>query len=193
MWVTKLLISPVKKRIFCPKTTKFGIFGQFGPGHAGLFNALLWVGWWLWRAGCISQDTYLLYIILDELAKKKCKPEIETNPLFNRIYNLVRRLPFVHYDHVGLVANTCIHSRASLTVRITVKNGNPPGTGKIWENRFFTGKMDHHGAKCTQIGAQTCQGTSRTCQNFFTFTFKAAGVTFLKVILHLLQKVLNRR
>ena len=24
MWVTKLLISPVKKRIFCPETTKFG-------------------------------------------------------------------------------------------------------------------------------------------------------------------------
>ena len=24
MWVTKLLISPVKKRIFCPKTTKCG-------------------------------------------------------------------------------------------------------------------------------------------------------------------------
>ena len=61
MWVTKLLIFPVEIRIFCPKTTKFGIFGQFGPGHAGLFNALLWVGWWLWRAGCISQDTYLLY------------------------------------------------------------------------------------------------------------------------------------
>ena len=61
MWVTKLLIFPVEIRIFCPKTTKFGIFGQFGPGHAGLFNALLWVGLWLWRAGCISQDTYLLY------------------------------------------------------------------------------------------------------------------------------------
>ena len=30
MWVTKLLISPVKKRIFCPKTTKFGPnFGIF--------------------------------------------------------------------------------------------------------------------------------------------------------------------
>ena len=26
-----------------------------------------WVGWWLWRAGCISQDTYLLYIIVDWL------------------------------------------------------------------------------------------------------------------------------
>ena len=41
MQVTKLLISPVKKRIFCPKTTKIGIFGQFGPGHAGFFDALL--------------------------------------------------------------------------------------------------------------------------------------------------------
>ena len=48
--------------------------------------------------------------ILDEVAKKKCKPEMETNPLFNRIYNFVKRLPFVHYDHVGLVANTCIHA-----------------------------------------------------------------------------------
>ena len=32
-----------------------GIFVLFGPGLAGSF------GWWLWRAGCISQDTYLLY------------------------------------------------------------------------------------------------------------------------------------
>ena len=131
MWVTKLLISPVKKRIFCPKTTKFGpklaflvILGQilifffhilsnaqpknnvkkvprwvlgyvgnktfdfsskkkefcpkttkFGPKLAFLVNLALqalqalqallavpcwWVGWWLCRAGCISQDTYLL-------------------------------------------------------------------------------------------------------------------------------------
>ena len=49
---------------------KIGIFGQFGPGHAGLFNALLWVGWWLWRAGCISQDTYLLYNNDNEKAQK---------------------------------------------------------------------------------------------------------------------------
>ena len=72
MWVTKLLISPVKKRIFCPKTTKFG------PKLAFLVNldqamqaysVPCWlVGWWLWRAGCISQDTYLLYGILIFLA-----------------------------------------------------------------------------------------------------------------------------
>ena len=45
MWVTKLLISPVKKKDFLPKNDqiwpKTGIFGQFGPGHAGLFSALL--------------------------------------------------------------------------------------------------------------------------------------------------------
>ena len=54
---------------------KIGIFGQFGPGHAGLFNALLWVGWWLWRAGCISQDTYLLYIDRHGGKYDKCNGE----------------------------------------------------------------------------------------------------------------------
>merc|ERR1712147_593651 len=45
MWVTKLLIFPVEIRIFFPQNDqiwpKIGIFGQFGPGHAGLFSALL--------------------------------------------------------------------------------------------------------------------------------------------------------
>ena len=41
-WVTKLLISPVNKRIFCPKTSKFGpklaflsIAGSFGALSVG--------------------------------------------------------------------------------------------------------------------------------------------------------------
>ena len=58
-------------------------------------------------------------------------------------------------------------SRASLTVRITVKSGDPPGAGKIWENQFFTGKADFHGANCSQIGTYTCQGTRKSGQNFF--------------------------
>ena len=44
MWVTKLLISPVKKGFFAQNDQiwpKIGIFGQFGPGHGGLFSALL--------------------------------------------------------------------------------------------------------------------------------------------------------
>ena len=51
--------------------------------------------------------------------------------------------------------------------------------------------MDHHGAKCTQIDEGMCQGVICTCQNFFLFTNLAAGVTFLKVILQLLQKCTN--
>jgi len=45
MWVTKLLISQVKKKDFLPQNDqiwpKIGIIGQFGPGHAGFFSALL--------------------------------------------------------------------------------------------------------------------------------------------------------
>ena len=65
MWVTKLLISPVKIRIFCPKMTKFGpklaflvILGQVFPAH---LVPWWWVGWWLRRAGCISQDFIIKY------------------------------------------------------------------------------------------------------------------------------------
>ena len=67
MWVTKLLISPVNKRIFCPKTIKFGPKLAFlvNLGQAmQAYSVPRWlVNWWLWRAGCISQDTYLLYTI----------------------------------------------------------------------------------------------------------------------------------
>ena len=43
MWVTKLLISPVKKRILAQKTTKFSPKLAF-LSIAGSFGALL-VGW----------------------------------------------------------------------------------------------------------------------------------------------------
>ena len=48
MWVTKLLISPVKKKDFLPKNDpiwpKIGIFVHFGPGLADSFGAQF-VGW----------------------------------------------------------------------------------------------------------------------------------------------------
>ena len=50
MWVTKLLISPVKKKDFLPKNDqiwpKIDIFVHSGPGLASSFGALL-VGWLL--------------------------------------------------------------------------------------------------------------------------------------------------
>ena len=65
MWVTKLLIFPVEIRIFCPKTTKFGpklaFLVNLGQAMQAYSVPCWWVGWWLWRAGCISQDIYLLY------------------------------------------------------------------------------------------------------------------------------------
>ena len=64
MWVTKLLISPVKKRIFCPKTTKFIPKLAFLVNLGQAMQAYSVPCWWLWRAGCISQDTYLLYNII---------------------------------------------------------------------------------------------------------------------------------
>ena len=46
MWVLKQTFAfSSKKKDFLPKNDqiwpKIGIFGQFGPGHAGLFSALL--------------------------------------------------------------------------------------------------------------------------------------------------------
>ena len=51
------LISPVKIRIFCPKMAFLFILGQALPAH---LVPCWWVGCQLWRAGCISQDTFLL-------------------------------------------------------------------------------------------------------------------------------------
>ena len=69
MWVTKLLISPVKKR----KKTKFGpklaFLVNLGQAMQAYSVPCWWVGWWLWRPGCISQDTYLLYQEVEEYGK----------------------------------------------------------------------------------------------------------------------------
>ena len=61
MWVPELLLPPKIIMMFGPKTAifalKYAFLGSYRPCR------LIWcpVGWWLWRAGCISQDTYLLY------------------------------------------------------------------------------------------------------------------------------------
>ena len=71
MWVTKLLISPVKKKDFWPKNDqiwpKIDFLFNLGQAMQAYSVPCLWVSWWLRRAGCISQDTYLLYYILNTL------------------------------------------------------------------------------------------------------------------------------
>ena len=67
MWVTKLLISPVKKKDFSPKNDQIwpqiGIFGQFGPG---LFSALL-----MGRLVVVARGLYLAIHLFTLLLYKK--------------------------------------------------------------------------------------------------------------------------
>ena len=77
MWVTKLLISPVKKRIFCPKTTKFSPKLAF-LSIAGSFGALL-VGWlvvvarWLYLARLLFTLYFYKYHLFHEGIPKKTR------------------------------------------------------------------------------------------------------------------------
>ena len=68
MWVTKLLISPVEIRIFCPKTSKFGLKFAFLAGLAGSFGALL-VGWLVIEARRLYLARHLftlLYVLVNQ-------------------------------------------------------------------------------------------------------------------------------
>ena len=71
MWVTKLMISQVKKKKKNPKNDqiwpKIGIFGQLGRGHAGLFSALL-VGRLVVVARAVSRKTPIYVIFLVQKA-----------------------------------------------------------------------------------------------------------------------------
>ena len=62
MWGTKLLSSPVKKMIFCPKTTKFSPKLAF-VSIAGSFGALL-VGWLVVVVRAVSRKTPIYFITM---------------------------------------------------------------------------------------------------------------------------------
>ena len=102
MWVPKLLLSPVKIRILCPKTTKFGPKLSFLVILVEALPALLvpcwWVGWWFLRAGCISQDTYLLYFRLN--AQIQTSRYTNTNIKVHKYYFIITGV-----DHSSL--NLC--------------------------------------------------------------------------------------
>ena len=70
MWVTKLLISPVKKKDFLPKNNpiwpEIGISIHFGPGLAGSVGALS-VGWLVGVARAVSRKTPIYFILSFQL------------------------------------------------------------------------------------------------------------------------------
>ena len=50
-------------KIWVPKKAKFGQKYAFLGTYMLCWFIWCPVGWWLWRAGCISQDTFLLYVL----------------------------------------------------------------------------------------------------------------------------------
>ena len=68
MWVTKLLISQVKKKDFLPQNDqiwpKIGIFGQFGPRHAGFIQCPVGGSVGGCGAQAVSRKTPIYFIYL---------------------------------------------------------------------------------------------------------------------------------
>ena len=60
MWVTKLLISPVKKRIFVQKRPNLAQNWPFCPLLAYLVPCW-WVGWWLWCGLYLARHLFALF------------------------------------------------------------------------------------------------------------------------------------
>ena len=71
-----------------------------------------WVGWWCWRAGCISQDTYLLYKF------KVLFPISKLNPPFNIV--IVNDQILAKADNPELVMFSW-----KLRTNQTIHNNNP--------------------------------------------------------------------
>ena len=71
-----------KKKDFLPQNDqiwpKIGICGQFGPGHAGLFGALL-VGWFVVVARGLYLESHLF--TLYNFSTMKIMPLTETNAI----------------------------------------------------------------------------------------------------------------
>ena len=65
--------SSSKKKDFLPQNDQFwpkiGILVDLGQAMQAFSVPCWWVSWGLWRAGCIAQDTYLLYVNLAEQSK----------------------------------------------------------------------------------------------------------------------------
>ena len=125
MWVTKLLISQVKKKDFLPQNDqiwpKIGIFGQFGPGHAGFFSALL-VG----RLVVVARGLYLArhlftlsYFILHTIFCKVCGKENKMNDIKPHIEDK----HFTGFVHPCGVCGKTLASRYKLARHRTKQHG----------------------------------------------------------------------
>ena len=82
MWATKLLISPVKKKIFCPKTTKYGpkwaVLVNFGQEMQAYSMPCWWVGVWLCRGPYLARHLFTLSLPQKHRICLLTQPEVVT-------------------------------------------------------------------------------------------------------------------
>ena len=71
MWVTKLLISPVKKGFFAQKRPTLARNWHFCPLLAH-FVPCWWVDWWLWYGLYLATHLFTLCYSIDRLEYSSC-------------------------------------------------------------------------------------------------------------------------
>ena len=76
MWVTKLLISPVKKGFFAQKRPNLARNWHFCPLLAHLVPCW-WVGWWLWRGLYLTRHLFTLCFYLVEMMITEDIPKVK--------------------------------------------------------------------------------------------------------------------
>ena len=106
-----------KKRIFCPKrpnlAQKLAFLVNLDQAMQAFSVPCWWVGWWLWRDGCISQDAYLLYTIAEVVFQIDCLPQIELAFAYGCEHD-VRSSTLVQYIRQSGVQNALRISRLSM-------------------------------------------------------------------------------
>ena len=90
MWVTKLLISPVKNRIFCSKTTKFSPKLAF-LSIAGSFGALL-VGWLVVVARGLYLARHLFTLWVIEVSQHKEVHDVQPRKKTYNVHSVLLHL-----------------------------------------------------------------------------------------------------
>ena len=64
MWVTKLLISPVKKGFFAQKQQNLAFLVNLGQAMQAYSMPCWWVGWWLWRGLYLARHIFTLLLLI---------------------------------------------------------------------------------------------------------------------------------
>ena len=145
MWVTKLLISPVKKGFFAQKRPNLLEIVFFCPLQAHLVPCW-WVGWWLWRGLYVARH---LYTIILFASAKLDQPEL----------HLIRRSPRSGAIWKVRLLEHCQHSGHCSSL----KNGQ--GKCRLFSSDDHGDYNGHHQKKQKFLLELSCRQGGRKCES----------------------------